>query len=86
MEECAPVRNQTSSSAKAPRRTALFSSRLSLSVFEELNFPKAFLCFFDCLVRASEVPALAGNNPIAAFHFLNHDVLPLVIFAQSNQM
>jgi hypothetical protein len=71
---------------RAPRRTALFSSRLILTVFEELNFSKAFLCFFDCFVRASEVPALAGNNPIAAFHFLNDDVLPLFTFAQTNQM
>ena len=43
---------------------------LTLPVFEELNLPEAFLCLLDSLMRSSEILALARNDLVATFHFL----------------
>ena len=72
---------------RGPRRfceSFLFSwsrnwTHLALFVFEELNLPQALLCFFNRLVRASQVPAFARNNFVAAFHSYNHGTLPTFI-------
>jgi len=47
-----------------------------LPMLEKLDLAETFLRFLDCLIRASEILSLTGNDLVSARNFLDHSDPP----------